>query len=203
MTDAFWVLCHTAKSSMSIDSENIPALRWVALHLVAFQEKLVEHRLHPGGQQKTNRVAWPVYVMHAHWGWKVVLSVIEMSVLFMHIVSTYDTQLPPEKKKWLVLRLTLVLADLPEQGAPGTASLPKSPYSFLIIPVSVIFLINLSNVNIRRKYVKPFIKVNSKHTSSASNFTSSSLQMRNHFIICLFWLYLQSIFSDSKNAIWQ
>lgn len=99
---------------MSVHSENTPAPHWVALHLVAFREKLVENRLHPGGRQKTNRVAWPAYVILTHRGWKVVLSVIEVSVLFMHIVSTHYTLLPPEKKKWLVLRLTLALADLPE-----------------------------------------------------------------------------------------
>lgn len=150
----------------------------------------MKNGLHLGSWRKKKRVARPAYVMHTQWGWKVVLSVIEVSVLFMHVVSTYNVQLSPEK--WLVSRSTHASADLPEQGAPRTASLPKFPYTFLIIPVLVIFLINLCNINIHRKYVKPFIKLNSKHNYSVSNFRSSFLQMREKLFYCLFHLALSS-----------
>lgn len=80
---------------------------------MAFQKKLVENPwLHPSGWEKNKRVAWPAYVMRTQRGWKVVPSVIEVSVLFMHVVSTHYTQLSPEK--WLVSCLTLALADPPE-----------------------------------------------------------------------------------------
>lgn len=81
---------------MSTDSSFLPC---VALHLVAFQEKLVEKRLHPGGWEKNK--CGLANIHHAHTrGWKVVPSVIEVSVLFMHGVSSHYAQLSPGK--WLV-----------------------------------------------------------------------------------------------------
>lgn len=94
----------------------------------------------------------------------------------MHVVSARYLQLSPEK--WLVSCSTLASADPAEQGAPGTASPPKFPYIFLIIPVLLIFLINLTSTDVRRKYVKPFIKLNSKRNYSVSSFRSSFLQRR-------------------------
>lgn len=108
----------------------------------------------------------------------------------MYIVSAHYTPLSPEK--WLVSLSTLTSADPAEQGARGTASLPKFPYIFLIIPVSVIFLINLSNINVRRKYAKPFIKRNGKHNYSVNNFRSSFLQMREKLFHYLSGLALLS-----------
>lgn len=46
------------------------------------------------------RVAWPACVTHTQQGWEVVVCVMEVSLLFMHVVSAQHTQLSPEK--WLV-----------------------------------------------------------------------------------------------------
>lgn len=91
------LLGHTEPSwSRSKDTECISAAHRAVLPLVALQEKLVGVMLHPGGHQGIK--GW--LGQHTQQGWEVVVCVMEVSLLFMHVVSAQHTQLSPEK--WLV-----------------------------------------------------------------------------------------------------
>lgn len=191
------LLGHTEPSwSRSKDSECISAAHRAVLPLVALQEKLAEVMLHPGGHQgikgwlgqRASRTPSKVGRLLCAW-WK-----CHFYSCTLLAPSTHNC---PLRSGWCHINSRTSWPT--RAGAPGPASWPLFSYIILIIPVSVIFPVHLSNINIHKKYVKPFWKLNKKHNYSRSYFRSSLLQMKKKLLWSLwFGFTFWSSLNDSK-----
>lgn len=124
-------------------------------YFVPCWKKLVEISLCPSSRDKNKGAAWPAHVRLTQRGWKVVLSVIGVSTLFMHVISTAAVPTAggcPLRSGCCCPQLSHRLTQ--QKRAVRTASLPKLLSAFLITPLSVTFLTKLRNTYVHRKYVK-------------------------------------------------